>query len=534
MKRGLWGLVAVLLAGVAHARPNVLIIIADDLGYSDVGAFGGEIHTPNIDALAREGVQLTSFHTATNCSPTRAMLLTGTDNHLVGLGNSAEVMQLRAPEYLIYPGHEGYLNFATSTLPELLRAAGYRTYMTGKWHLGLEAHTSPHARGFERTFALLDGAANHFNNSEVVPQMGETTYRADGALTALPDDLYSSRDYARRLAAFLREDRDSDAPFFAYLAFTAPHWPLQAPEASIAKYRGAYDAGYEVLFERRLARQKALGLTDEAVEGQPPLPGSTGWDELSDEERRYSARLMEVYAAMVDDMDRYIGEVIATLKEIGAYDDTIILFMSDNGAEGADAGRAEVFRRFVEACCDNSYANMGRASSYLFYGHHWARAGTVPSRLFKSTTAEGGIRSPAIVRHPGAAGGRRYDGFLSVLDVMPTVLELAGVAHPKSSLPLKGASFVSVLKGEDEAVHGSDYVMGWEFSGHRALRKGRWKIVYTMPPLGDRRWRLHDVLADPSEQRDLSATEPEVMKELLAEWDLYVARHGVVLEPLKP
>ena len=519
-------------------RPNILLIVADDLGYSDLGVFGSEINTPNLDALAKEGIQLTNFHVATNCSPTRAMLLSGTDSHLAGLGTMAEVMDLETPEYRAYPGYEGYLNFRIAALPELLRDAGYRTYMTGKWHLGLEEHTSPHARGFDKTFVLLEGAAGHFNDMQVVPgtDRSRALFRENGKITRPPDDFYSSRDYAHKLIEYLKGEKNSGKPFFAFLSFTAPHWPLQAPEESIAKYKGVYDEGYEVAFERRLERQKELKLVNKAVDGQPLLPGSKHWQELSDEERKRSARLMEIYAAMVDDMDKYIGDVIRTLKDLGQYGNTFIFFMSDNGADAGNPARLPMFRKLIESCCDNSYANMGNADSFLAYGHEWARVSTVPGKFFKSNTTQGGILSPAIIHYPGTenAGGR-YDEFLTVMDVAPTVLSLAGLEHPGTSYrdrevyPLQGSSMTPVLNGVARPIHGKDYTMGWELRNHRALRKQDWKIVMSQPPLGDGQWKLHNLKDDPSESNDLSQVYPGIFETMIQHWEDYAEENGVVL-----
>lgn len=532
-------LLALLLFTQAHAeRPNFLVILADDLGYSDIGAFGGEIETPNLDALAENGIQLTHFHTATNCSPTRAMLMTGTDNHLVGLGNMAERMEFGTPQYRDYPGYEGYLNPSLLTLPERLRDAGYRTYMAGKWHLGLEDDTSPRAFGFERSFSMLEGAAGHLNQMRAVPhsEHEKALYRADGELTNVPEDFYSSRVFARKLIEFLRADEGSDQPFFAYLAFTAPHWPLQAPDESIAKYGGVYDAGYEEAFAERLARQKALGLIDESVQGQPLAPSAKRWRDLSASERKQSAKAMEIYAAMVDDMDRYIGEVIHTLKDMNVLDSTVILFFSDNGADAGSPLRIPEFEALADACCDNSLENMGKADSYVTYGPNWARVSSAPSLYFKSNTTQGGILSPAIL-HYGRADARieRYGEFLSVLDVAPTLLDLAGIStesgerNGKTALPFKGASMASPFQGDHSPVHPEGYWMGWELGNHRAIRMDDWKLVMTQPPWGEGEWKLYNVREDPSESTDLSETQPQIFAMMLEKWEEYVAENGVAL-----
>ncbi|MDF9900700.1 UNVERIFIED_ORG: arylsulfatase A-like enzyme [Pseudomonas reinekei] len=354
-------------------RPNFLVILADDLGFSDLGAFGGEINTPNLDALANNGLRLTDFHTAPTCSPTRSMLLTGTDHHIAGIGTMAEAL---TPDLIGKPGYEGHLNDRVVALPELLREAGYQTLMSGKWHLGLTAERAPHARGFERSFSLLPGAANHYGfeptYDETTPRLLKSTpalyIEDDQFIDELPRDFYSSDAFGDKLLQYLKE-RDQTRPFFAYLPFSAPHWPLQAPAEVVKKYRGRYDAGPEVLRLERLEKLKKLGLIEADVEPHPLIQLSAQWDALSDEQRQISARAMEVYAAMVERMDWNIGRVVDYLRQQGQLDNTFILFMSDNGAEGA---LLEAFPKFgpqlltyLNQHYDNSLDNIGRANSYV-------------------------------------------------------------------------------------------------------------------------------------------------------------------------
>jgi arylsulfatase len=521
-------------------RPNFLLIVADDLGYADLGVFGGEIGTPNLDALAMSGTQLTNFHTAPTCSPTRAMLFSGTYNHLAGLGVMGEIKHRLPPEVQSQAGYEGHINERVVTLPELLRDAGYRTYMAGKWHLGLEEHSSPHARGFERTYTLLEGGAGHLSNMNVVPfnTRDHALYRENGEMTGVPEDFYSTEFYADKIIEFINEDKHSDKPFMAYLSFTAPHWPLQAPKESIERFKGKYDEGYEVFFERRLARQKELGLVSDDTSGHPLLLQKP-WDELSEEERLKETRAMEIYAAMVNDLDTHVGRVIQTLKDTGEYDNTVIFFMSDNGAQNGSMSYMSrlmpKFNDFLARCCDTSIENMGAPNSFVMYGSGWARVSGVPTRFFKAQTTEGGIRSPAILNHPASPGNSgRYDEFLSVMDVMPTFLSLAGVDHPqqyqgRDVLPMKGATMAPILEGQKSAIHPADHTMGWELNNHRALKKGQWKIVMTHPPLGDSTWKLYDLSKDPFEHHDLSGTNPDKLASMLQEWDRYVEENGIFL-----
>ena len=327
----------------APRRPNLVLIVADDLGWSDIGAFGGEIPTPNLDALAAGGMMLTQFYANQSCSPTRAMLMSGTDAHVAGL---AVMGAPRQGPQAGAPGYEGFLNFRVASMADLLKDAGYHTYMTGKWHLGRTVETGPNARGFERSFASLDGAAHLGSLSWGGP--GRAPYReGGGGIVNVVDDFYSTRAYTEKMIEYIETDRGDDKPFFAWLAYTAPHWPLQAPEESIAKFEGWYDAGYDALHARRIERAKELDLIPEDFVAEGPVDGEPRWNELTDEERRVRARYMEIYAAMVNDLDRYVGEFIDYIDEIGELDNTFIMFMSDNGAEGWEASR---FQKWVDQC----------------------------------------------------------------------------------------------------------------------------------------------------------------------------------------
>ena len=525
-----------------NTRPNILLIVADDLGFTDIGAFGGEIRTPNIDALASAGLRLTDFHVGATCSPTRAMLLTGTDHHLAGLGT---MIEHRAPNQVGHPGYEGYLNSRVVSVATLLRDAGYHTYMAGKWHLGMKPGQTPDARGFEQSFVLLQGGASHFSDARgLVPKVPYGLYRENGRpVEKLPDDFYSSAFYADRIIQNIEGDRRDNKPFFAYLAFTAPHWPLQARAEDIDRYRGKYDEGYAVLRERRLQKARQLGVVSGSAEFVSAMDASATWAGLSDEERKIEARKMEIYAAMVDSMDQHLGRVLQYLKDSGEYDDTLILFMSDNGAEGADRRKLPGVADWLESSFDQSYENMGRKNSYVYYGSGWAEASMGPFKMYKSFLSEGGIRSPAIVSYPRTSrGGRVNHSFASVLDIAPTLLEVAGVAHPglhyqgKDVLPLSGKSMVGLINGTVQSVHDKDHVMGWELFDHRAVRKGPWKLLrlssapdwLVEPPNADH-WALYNLSDDPGETNDLSGERPELVEQLLDHWQDYAAQNDIIL-----
>jgi arylsulfatase A-like enzyme len=529
---------------VGVKRPNFLVIVADDLGFSDIGAFGAEINTPNLDRLAYAGCRFTDFHSAPACSPTRAMLLTGTDHHVAGIGTMLEVA---APGFAGAPGYEGYLNERVVALPELLRDAGYLTLMAGKWHLGYTIETSPWARGFERSFALLPAGASHYGvrkggGFSPIP----TLYTEDDRFVTVGEDFYSSDFYADTLLGYLRDrpDLNGDRPFFAYLPFQAPHWPLQAPAETIANYRGRYDAGPDALRESRLAALTRLGLCPPDVTPHPVVAdGAPEWGDMTDDERGLSARSMEVYAAMVERMDFNIGRVIDYLTETGELADTVVIFLSDNGAEGAIVEamplRGAQIAAQIEKHCDNSLDNLGGPTSYIWYGPRWAQAATAPSRLHKAFTTEGGIRVVGFATWPGfARQGQIGTAFATVMDIAPTVLELACVAHPGTAyrgrevVPMRGRSMVTYLSDAADAVHDADTGTGWELFGRRAIRQGAWKALYLPAPYGPGAWQLYDLSRDPGEIDDLAASQPDKLAELLGLWDRYVEENGVVLDPV--
>ena len=509
-------------------RPNFLVIVADDLGYSDIGAFGGEIHTPNLDRLALAGIRLAGFHTAPTCSPTRSMLLSGTDNHLAGLGTMAEMIR---PNQKGKPGYEGYLRRDVATLAERLAAGGYSTLFSGKWHLGLTPEQDPYARGFQRSFALLQGGHNHFGTD-----VGTTaTYTEQGKpLTTLPSDFYSSDYFASRLIDFLGERQAGRAgrPFFAYLAFTAPHWPLQAHPADIARYRGLYDAGFDALRRQRLERQRKLGILSADVVPHTPRNRDGSWDSLTADQQRTAARNMEIYAAMVDRLDQNVGRVIETLRASGELGNTVIVFLADNGAEALDVETtgAEMLGRYAKDA-DNSFANRGAASSYVTYGAGWAQAATAPSWLTKGYQSEGGTRAVAFVSGaniPRRKGADRQ--FLSVADVAPTLLELAGVNPAQTDVegrtvrPITGRSWLTWLQNPKARVYADTDGFGSELFGSRAYRQGDWKLT----DVGDGVWRLFNIARDPGETHDLSLLEPVRQEALADAWLRYSRQVGVI------
>ena len=518
-------------------RPNILLIVADDLGYTDLGAYGAEISTPNLDKLASGGVKMTSFYASPFCSPTRSMLLSGSDNHLVGFGDMAELM---LPEQRGKPGYEGYLNERVVPVAQVLKDAGYRTAMAGKWHLGVKEEFSPATSGFEQSYAMVMGGASHWGDQSGIVAMDpakppKAIYRENGKAIDIPrDGFYSSQAFTDKLLDYLKSGEKSGKPFFGYLAFTAPHWPLHAPDADIAKYEGRYKEGYDKLRKERLERMKRLGIVpaDTPVyEGHAYWPK---WDSLTPAQQEAEARRMTVYSAMVDHMDRQIGRVLDYLKARGELDNTFIFFMSDNGADGNsvyDVGRT---REWIEKDMDNSTANTGKPGSFIEYGPGWAQVGSTPFKLYKSFMYEGGIAVPAIAWGPGIKGGAIKREFAHVTDVGPTIFELAGARHPgteyqgKPVLPLRGKSMVSWLQGKASTVRSDQDAVGWELGGRKALRKGDWKIVYANKPWGKDGWELYNIAKDRTESRDLADENPQKLGEMIVAWKQYVAETGTL------
>lgn len=517
------------------SRPNILLIVIDDLGFTDLGSYGSEIRTPNLDSLADRGLRFTSFYVSPNCAPTRSMLLSGMDNHLSG--NGAMVEHLSENQRGL-DGYEGYLNFRVTAMPELLSDSGYRTYMAGKWHLGATEETSPAARGFDRSYALLLGGASHFSDKMgLVGAAADAPYREDGRLVEqLPDDFYSTTFYTDKIIEYIEGDRsESDAPFFAYLSYTAVHWPLQVPDAAMDLYAGDYDAGYDELRARRFEKAVAAGVVPSATRPNPGAANVAAWDDLSEEEQRTQARKMEIYAAMLELVDDNVGRLFEYLESVGELEDTLVIVMSDNGAEGNRRFRIGG-DNWVETTFDHSYERMGQVGSYVFVGPGWAQASSAPFRLWKAHTAEGGIRAPLIAAGPGVTHrGSVTDAVTTVRDIMPTILEATETEFPgnqyagRSVLPMSGRSQRELLAGASDSVHPPDEYFGWEIFGGRAVRQGDWKLLWVAGPNGDDRWMLFNLSEDPGETNDLASALPEKLAEMTAVWETYVSENNVTL-----
>ncbi len=542
-------LLALVLAGCrsddlpppTREQPNILLIVADDLGYSDLGAYGSEIPTPRLDALAQEGLKAQAFYVAPRGGPTRAMMITGVDNHVAGFGGKRRRLD---PTEEVRPGYEGILSPNVVTVASLLGAAGYHTVISGKLELGSVPGTLPQERGFERSFALLDGAASHWSDmTGAVPGFERATYLRNGEpVPSLPEDHFSSRAFTDFVIETIDEWRHDGRPFFAVLAFQAPHGPLAAPDDWRDRFAGDYDEGFDKVRDLRLLRMKRLGLVHPEVDPYPGLPTIPAWKDLDDEQRKDRARRMELYAAMVANLDFHVGRLFDYLKEIGEYQDTLVVFLSDNGPEPGDRGPNGMDSRnrewFRKQFPETGIESWGRPGAFVEYGAGWAQVSSVPFRLFKGTQAEGGIRSPLIVAGPGVLPSRLpwrtriSTAPLHVMDLAPTFLELAGVEHPRiwkgrSVAPLQGKSLVPHFAKPVLERAGPHEQLAFAFAEGRALRRRRWKITWMPPPFGTDTWRLYRIDLDPSELYDKAKKKPAKVAELEALGLEYAKRNGV-------
>ena len=509
-------------------RPNVVVLLVDDAALMDFGVYGGEAHTPNIDALAARGAMFTEYRSSPLCAPSRAMLLTGMDNHRNGVATIPEVIP---PEQVGKPGYTLSLEPGVATLADYLRADGYRTYMVGKWHLGSEPGDLPVSHGFDRSFALDASGADNWEEKSFMPFYDHAPWFEDGKPAHLPKDFYSSKFIVNKMIDYI-DSGNADQPFFAYVAFQAIHIPVQAPAEFTAHYKGVYDQGWEALREARYERAKAEGLIPQDAKLAPMPKDSRRWNSLSkDEQKLYTAR-MEVNAGMLEAMDFYVGKLIAHLKEKGVYDNTIFVVTSDNGPAPSRGDNNLILKLWMKF---HGYHlgldHIGEKGSWGFIGPEWANAAAAPGDLYKFYAASGGVRVPFVMAGPGVPH-ERISSFAMVTDVAPTVLALAGVTPDEKGLrPMTGRSLVPVLDGKVAETYGPNDPVGIEVSGNTGFYLGGYKITRNMAPEGDGTWRLYDINADPGETTDLSSSKPEMKRKLLAAYKTYTEEMGVLPMP---
>lgn len=516
-------------ADVSPPRPNIVIMIIDDAAFMDLGAYGGEARTPNIDALAARGSLFTRYYSSPLCSPSRAMLLTGMDNHLTGVSTIPEVLP---KEHEGQPGYTMRLEPGVATLAERLKPLGYRTLMTGKWHLGSGEGDLPKAHGFDRSFALDASGADNWEDKSYMPYYADAPWYEDGVPASLPDDFYSSDFIVDQMMTYMDES-DAEAPFFAYLAFMAVHIPVQAPPEFTANYAGVYDAGWEATRTARWERAKERGYVP-ADAALAPMPANfRPWESLPPAEQKLYAARMQVNAGMLEAMDHHIGRLIEHLKSTGQYDNTVFVVTSDNGPEPSRGDTDPRLKFWMDM---NGYhldlEGMGEKGSWAFIGPEWAMAAASPHDKFKFLGSEGGIRVPFIMAGAGLGEGGRVDARAFVTDVAPTLLALAG-GEPEQdgAKPMTGRSLLPLLLGEADSVYGPDDAIVIEVSGNAAVIKGDYKLTRNQLPHGDARWRLYDLSKDPGETTDLSASFPEIYNDLSTEYAAYSKRVGVLEVP---
>ena len=510
-------------------RPNILLIMNDDMGYSDIGCYGGEVQTPNLDRLAAGGLRFTQFYNTAKCCPTRASILTGLHPHQANVGHMVQDLDL--------DGYRGDLSDSCVTIAEVLKAAGYATYMSGKWHVTRfmgdddPKHSWPRQRGFDRYFGIIAGAANYWQPNTLTRENDPVD------MDSLPSDFFLTDAISDQAVDYIDEHAGKDEPFFLYTAYTAPHWPLHAHDEDIARYAGRFDAGWDQLREQRLARMRDMGLLDESWPLTPRDPRQPPWEEAPDKE--WQARRMEVYAAQIDRMDQGIGRIVSALERKGQLDSTLIIFLADNGAcaeEPDFAGwiRTRAFLAGTTHTRDGRPVRFnndpeimpGAEDTYQSYGIPWANLSNTPFREYKRWVHEGGIATPFVVHWPNqiSAKGelRHLPGQLT--DIMATCLDVSGATYPEryngnNIQALEGTALTPIFDGEP---NGKEALI-WEHEGNCAVRKGNWKLVCKYP--GD--WELYDIVANRTETNDVAADNPDVVAELSAIFDAWAARCNV-------
>ncbi|MEQ3746068.1 MAG: arylsulfatase [Henriciella sp.] len=513
----------------AETRPNIVVVLVDDAALMDFGAFGGEAATPNIDALAERGAIFRQHRATPFCAPSRAMLLTGMDNHLAGLGTIREVLP---PEHRGQPGYTMALEPGVETVATKLKRAGYRTYMTGKWHLGHGEGELPIDHGFDRSFILDASGADHWEDKPYLPYYKDAPWFEDDKEADLPEDFYSSTFIADQMQVYLDADADREEPFFAYVAFLAVHIPVQAPREYTEKYIETYADGWNAIRTQRWQRAQDLGLVRQGAPLAPQPESIPRWVDLTPDEQRLAAKSMAVNAGALEAMDAELGGLIDYLKSTDAYDNTVFVVTSDNGPEAGDPWGPAIGWWMSLHDYTRSYDNLGEKGSYVAIGPGGASANAGPSHLFKFHTGEGGLRVPMLMAGPGIESGAEVESITVMSDIAPTLLDLAGVREPSSSaVSMTGRSLVPVLEGQSDRTYFDGDAIGIETSGQAALYKGRYKLVRSLPPHGDSTWRLFDIVDDPGETTDLAVRMPGVMENLTHEYRLYANRVGVLELP---
>ena len=510
-------------------RPNVVVILVDDAGLTDFAPFGGEAQMPNIQTLADRGTKFSNYHTSPLCAPSRAMLLTGIDNHRTGIATIPEVL---TDNQIGQPGYSMFFEPGVRTLADRLKAAGYSTYMTGKWHLGGREQDLPNGHGFDRSFALDASGADNWEQKPYMGYYDFAPWYEDGKPADLPKDFYSSKFIVDRMISYLDSDQQATPrqPFFSYLAFQAIHIPVQAPREITDSYNGVYDQGWHKLRKTRHQRAIAMGL----IAADTPLAempaNSKDWESLSPEDRALYARSMQVQAAMLESMDSHIGRFIEYLDARGELDNTLFIVTSDNGPEPSYPLDISGMKTWMSL---NGYNyrldNLGERGSMVAIGPEWANASASPLNMFKFYAAEGGIRVPLIIAGPNVKQQNWQPAMTLVTDITPTVLDYLAVPNQQTdAVAITGRSMMPLLEGSASEIYADDEAIGIEVSGNSALIKGDYKLTRNTPPHGDNIWRLYNLAIDPGESKDLRALQPEQFDQLMEDYQRYESEFGVI------
>jgi arylsulfatase A-like enzyme len=526
---------SLLLGASAHAAPdssvdttppNIVLILADDLGYTDLGSYGGEIRTPNIDRLAERGVKFSNFHTSPNCAPSRAMLLTGVDSHPAGIPNIPEALP---PEQTDYDNYDGVLGTNVATVASLLNAEGYHTYMTGKWHLGKEEALLPYNRGFERTLSMADTGSDNWEQRPYMPMYDHAHWTRDGEEIQLEEPFYSSELIVDEMIDFIDSNREDGQPFFSFVSFLAVHAPVQSPKEFTDLYQETYEEGWHALRASRHDRAIEIGLVPDGTQ-RVEHAFLDNWDELGEKERRFEAKRMAVYAGMASAMDHHIGRLLDYLEESDQLENTVFIFTSDNGPEFNIYPMSSI----KPMGYTHDYDDLGEIGSFNYTGPNFASASASPLSYFKFYTGEGGLRVPLIVSGPGIEPRSEFlDAAAHVIDVTPTILSMAGVEAPegrfggRSIEAIDGKDLSPILDGSVEEVYQAEDYVGYEVGGNTALFNDRFKIVLNRAPLGDNEWYLFDIVNDPGETKDLKAENPKQFQHMLNLYQRYAEENGV-------
>ena len=507
-------------------RPNFVLILVDDAALQDFGVYGGEAHTPNIDNLAAQGTMFTNYHSSLMCAPARAMLLTGCDSHLAGVPNLPVFL---APEHTTHPNYDGILNTRVKTVATRLKANGYNTYVTGKWHLGNTSYTLPTRRGFDRSYILGASGGDNYDIKGYLPFKGNAPWFADGApLEKLPDDFYSSEFLVDKMMLFMEEEQEKDQPFFVYLPFQAIHIPVQAPAEFIKKYKGIYKNGWDKIKQQRFEKAKQLGIVSSDAQLGNMRPELQKWDNLSEAEQQEATNDMAVNAAMLEAMDYHIGRYITYLKSKGLYENTVFIVTSDNGPEGSVVRNpiADMWMKWVGYHRDQN--QLGGPGYYGFIGPEFASAAAGPSAFFKFYAGEGGLRVPLIISGANLPSEQKRSAFSFVTDITPTILALANVPEKSLAVPMTGKSLVPAIQNDTTLVYQPNEAIGIEAAGHSALFKGNMKLTRNARPLGDFQWRLYDLKKDPGETTDLAKPQPQIFSTMIKDYVDYAEKMDVL------